>query len=126
MSHYSFQRSKAKVVFNAIMLPFIDLRYSRKSCYVSAATAEGRTCDRVSCSYGSAIYLCNGNAVAINPPCSVVADFALSVKNTCRQYYSYKGGLTDYQTGGLVSFKTTTQVIFYSLLTLGVRIGIYG
>ncbi|KAK7946203.1 uncharacterized protein PG986_010524 [Apiospora aurea] len=43
-------------------------------------------CQRVSCSYNSAIFVCNTNyATPVSPPCNIVADYAQLVVDNCFQ-----------------------------------------
>ncbi|KAK8070544.1 hypothetical protein PG997_010747 [Apiospora hydei] len=43
-------------------------------------------CQRVSCSYNSAIFVCNTNyATPVSPPCNTVADYAQLVVDNCFQ-----------------------------------------
>ncbi|KUJ14762.1 uncharacterized protein LY89DRAFT_720237 [Mollisia scopiformis] len=45
-----------------------------------------RTCVRISCSWGSAIYLCNDNYYGITPTCPYMASYAQDILNTCPMY----------------------------------------
>ncbi|PVH84403.1 hypothetical protein DL98DRAFT_568950 [Cadophora sp. DSE1049] len=55
------------------------LREGWKMCSV-----PGRTCGRVSCSWNSAIYICNNKDEAINPTCDLIAAFAKVMADKCR------------------------------------------
>ncbi|KAF3479665.1 uncharacterized protein GIQ15_06641 [Arthroderma uncinatum] len=58
-------------------------------CY---APAGPRACIRISCSYGSAIYLCNDNNHSISPSCKYLATFAADIGNACRYNRRYING----------------------------------
>ncbi|EPE28266.1 hypothetical protein GLAREA_09386 [Glarea lozoyensis ATCC 20868] len=43
-----------------------------------------RQCNRISCSYKAAIFLCNDNDYDISPKCAYIASYALDLFNSCR------------------------------------------
>lgn len=49
----------------------------------SPANSGANGCTRVSCENDSAIFLCNDNNYAINPPCSDVADMTTNIMKSC-------------------------------------------
>ena len=61
------------------------------------ANANGKNCQRMSCQYGSEIYVCNDNDYAINIPWDTLADYAEAVVNDPRKECNwhedhYEGG----------------------------------
>ena len=62
------------------------------------------SCSRVSCSYNSAIFLCNDNDIPIAPECSLVAGYALKVIDHCKTQLPsgkwYASGKYFNETGG--------------------------
>ncbi|CZT42902.1 uncharacterized protein RSE6_02858 [Rhynchosporium secalis] len=54
-------------------------------------SVPGRTCVRLACINGSAIWLCNNNEYGISHPCSQFADFAQAIKDICGPQGSQQG-----------------------------------
>jgi len=57
-------------------------------------SVNAKTCARVSCSWDSAIYLCNDNDYYIEPACPYIASYAADIINTCQYYYAKRWVVT--------------------------------
>lgn len=80
-----YKAAKADTIIDGIT------HLNKKAMKGATCKAKKQSCSRVSCSYNSAIFLCNENDFSIAPECKLVADYAFKVIQDCKYPLPPKG-----------------------------------